>query len=149
MTVFADTLAWVGAGASVVSAVVGFAALYAVFKWFRPKFVARIDERRQAIRLDVVNNGRAAGRVRKVAPVDKQSVELDARYAGLKDSRFVPAEISGHSTWLLILEAQPQTGAFPPGTRLLVAWGRRKQRALKLESTHGVSYHGMESDWPR
>lgn len=148
MTVLADTAAWLGAGAGVIGAVAAVLGLFAVFKWFRPKFRARSDDRRQAIRLDVVNDGRAAGCIRKAAPVDEQLGELNARYAGLNDGRFHAAEVPARSTQLLIIEALPETGEFPSGTRVLVAWGRRKQRVLDLEPSDGVSYYGMGSDWP-
>jgi hypothetical protein len=148
MTVVADTLAWVGAIGGAVGAAVAIISLYGVFKWFRPKFRARIDGRRQGIRVDVVNEGRAEGRIRKVALVDEQLGELDARCAGLNDGRFHPAEIPGRSKWFLIIEALRETGAFPMGARILVAWGRRKERLLELEPTENVIYYGLTSDWP-
>jgi len=148
MTVAAGTVEWVALVVGVVGAVVTVIGLHGDFKWFRPKFRARIDGRRQGIRLDVDNRGRAQGRIRKVVLVDEQLDEWHARYAGLGEGCFHPAEIPARSKWFLFIEAPRETGEFPMGIRILVAWGRRKQRLLELEPSESVSYYGRKSDWP-
>jgi hypothetical protein len=145
----ADTAGWIAAIAAIVAAIATPIAWYTVFKRFRPKFQARIDARRQAIRLDVVNKGRAKGRIRKAAAIDETLVEQKAQYGGLKDGVFYPIEVPGKSTRFLIIEASEESGPFPEGVHVLVAWGSRKERQLTLEPTDNVSYYGMKSDWPK
>jgi hypothetical protein len=148
MTLFADTAGLIGAIAAVIVVPGGIAAALAYFKLFRPKFRARIDGRRQAIRLDVDNKGRGGGRIRTVAAIDAGRGEINAEYPGVSGGS-AAAEIPGRSTWFLILEASPRDGAvFPEGVRVLVRYRRRTERELELEPAPGVSYWGVPSDWP-
>ena len=149
MTLGADTAAWIGIGAGVVSAVAALAGLYAVLKSFRPRLRARIDGRRQAIRVDVANAGRAGGRISGVAVVRPDMEEVDATFAALPDGRFKPAEIPGRSGgWHLIVGADRQSGGFPDDVLVRVSWGLRGERLLEPEPAPDVSYHGMASQWP-
>jgi hypothetical protein len=149
MTVFADTAGWIGAIAAIIGIPAAVAGAIAVFKWFRPEFRARIDGRRQAIRLDVDNKGRASGRIRTVAPVDAELAEIPAEYPGVDGRDSVSAEIPGRSAWFLIIEAAPRESAvFPEDTRVFVRYGRRKERQLELEPAPKVGYWGMNSNWP-
>jgi hypothetical protein len=148
VVVAADTATWIGVAVGIVGALAGIAGLWGVFRWFRPAFRARIDERRQAIRLDVTNKGRAGGWIREVAAIDAQRNELDAAFAGLEGERFRPVELPGHTSWWLILAASRANGPFPEATSVLVRWGRGSERTLAPEKTKGVSYYGMNSQWP-
>lgn len=149
LSIAAIDAAVVGAIAAVVGIPVGVAtAFLGPVKRFRPHAKARIDERRQGIRLDLRNKGRASGRINQVAVVGNGDVELpEARFAGLPGDRFKPAELPARAKRYLIITATPATGAFPPSTRVRVEWGTGKNRTLEPKESKDVAYYGMESDW--
>ena len=138
--------ALVGAVAAVVAAGAAVASLFA-FKRFRPELRATIDSRRQAIRLEVVSKGRATGWIKDVYAMDSKMHVLSVGFAGLAGEAFKAAEIPTNSSWELILAALPTIGAFPPGTRVRVVWGRGKKRDL-VPAEVDVSYFGLNSRWP-
>jgi hypothetical protein len=149
ITVAADTAAWIGAIAGTVAAVAAIAALWGVFRWFKPTFRARVDARRQAIRLDVVNDGRAGGWVNEVAVIGRDAGELNATFFDLEGGDFRRGDIPPHSRWHLIIRA-PRGNPFPADAAVLVKWGRRGTRTLIPEATTGTSYYGekLKSQWP-
>jgi hypothetical protein len=145
LVVAADAAAWLGVAVAVVGVVVS--ALVAVTR-FRPKFTARIDRRRQAIRVDAVNRGRLEGYVHDVAVVDEHDDEHPCEFAGLPDGRFETAKLARARTQYLIIRASRTKGPFPDGVRVKVKWGRKRQRSLTPEPTN-TSYYGedLKSDW--
>lgn len=140
----ADAASWIGALAGVAALGVGSAALTR----FRPSFTARVDRRRQAIRLDVVNRGRATGVVSEVAVIGPTNDELPCDFAGLPDGRFQRAALDGREPKHLIIRARQNTGPFPPDVRVKVVSGRRRTKVLTPLPTN-TSYYGDDllSDW--
>jgi hypothetical protein len=103
----------VGAIGGVIAALAGTATLLTTIKRFRLKLRATIDARRQAIRLEVASKGRASGWIRDVVAIDGNLRVLDVAFAGLTDEAFKAAELPGHSSWELIINALPSNGPFP------------------------------------
>jgi hypothetical protein len=145
--IVADTAAWVAAIAAVATAAVASAAIVVVPR-FRPTFGAYVDARRQGIRLDVVNKGRAAGLVSSVAVVDGKDIEIDARFAGLAKGKFAPAQLQPRASYFLTIEAVKKNGPFPDDARVKVVWGKAKKRTLVPESVGDRAFYGDESNWP-
>lgn len=146
--VIADTVVLIGTIAGVVAAIAGIAALWAIFGWFRPQFDAKIDARRQAIRLGVHNKGFATGQVSEVAVINGRRVDLGPEFFGLEEQRFWAAELPKRSAWHLIIRARRPT-PFPADARVRVRWGKNKVRDLVPEPQE-TSYYGpeMTSQWP-
>jgi hypothetical protein len=146
----ADTATWIGAAAGAVGAVAAVLGLWAVFRRFRPEMTARIDGRRQGIRIDFENRGRAAGRVSRVAIVRGGSMtEVPAEFAGLPEERFRAAELPARSgDWYLIAAAPRTDGAFPEGVRVHARWGLGRRKTIEPEEAPDVGYAGMASQWP-
>jgi hypothetical protein len=132
---------------AIVGAVAAVAALWGVFTRFRPRFEARVDERRQAIRLDVANKGRASGRIGDVTVVDGELVGLPCAFAGLSDGYYA-AEIDGRSNWFLIIEAIREEGPFPEDAQVRVEWGRGPAKLIAVTQEKDTAYFGMKSKWP-
>jgi hypothetical protein len=148
MIVLADTVALLGTIAAIVAAVAGLLALWAVFQRFRLKLDAKFDERRQAIRVEFDNQGRASRFINAVAVVDPKRTEVPATVAGLPDGRFSPTELPGRTSWYLILAADRAAGAFPGQVQVRVEWGRRRTRLISPTTTSGTAYYGLNSKWP-
>jgi hypothetical protein len=145
-----DTIALIGAIAGVVAALAGVIALWAVFRRFKLSIRARIDERRQAIRVDLKNKGRASGQVSEVAVIDQHLVDLDPQFFGLDGDRFRSARLPKQSSWFLIIRDRSANREFPPDARVRVRWGKRKKRDLVPEQVSATSYYGdlLKSEWP-
>jgi hypothetical protein len=137
----------IGAIASVAGALAAVAALWGVFRWFRPTFRARVDERRQAIRLDVANRGRASGWITRVAVIGPDGIHQQTNFAGFTGGQFKAAEVPGRTSWWLIIESTPVAGAFPEHAQVLVE-SRGRRRSIVPEVAAGLSYHGSKSNWP-
>lgn|GEM_PF-3678875 len=145
----ADTAVMIGTIASVVAAVVAVVALWAIFGWFRPRFDAKVDERRQAIKLEIDNKGFVSGQVNEVAVINGRNVDLEPKFFGLDDERFWAAELPRRSSWRLIMRAR-RGNPFPEDARVRIRWGNNKERAVVPEHMNGKSYYGPQvtSQWP-
>jgi hypothetical protein len=148
--VIADTLliaTVVGAIAAVVAAAL---TVWAALRRFRPKIRARIDERRQAIRLDIRNKGGASGQISDLAVIDTNHIDLDPEFFGLADGHFRSARLEPHHSYKLIIRARKESGEFPPNVRVRIGWGKGKIRDFFPTQIKGISYYGpMErSEWP-
>ena len=150
MTVAADTATWIGAIATAVGAVAAIAGvLWNMFRRFRPALRARVDARRQAIRLDVVNDGRAGGWINEVAVTGRDAGDMDATFFDLEGGDFRAAEIPPHSSWYLIIRAA-RGSPFPPDAEVYVEWARRGKCSLEPERVATTSYYAdeLKSLWP-
>jgi hypothetical protein len=134
--------------AAVIAAIAAVAGLAAVFTRFKPRFDAKIDKRRQAIRLEVVNKGRRDGRISNVSVIEPQGTEVPSKFAGLSKSKFHSASLSKGDLWALVIEAE-KGSPFAKDIRIFVkwGWGRWRRKELTPEPAD-TSYHGTESDWP-
>ena len=142
-----ELAAWVGVIIAAVGLVGTAIQVLIGLPWFRPRFKARIDKRRQAIRLDVKNRGRRTGRVNDVLVINSDTVQIPCEFAGLPEGRFQPADIPGRSLRHLILAAVRARGSFPADAEVKVKWGLDKERTVKPKQ-NDAAYYGEDSHWP-
>jgi hypothetical protein len=137
--VAADIAAWIGAAAAVLAIGIPFWVLR-----FRPRFSAKLDERRQGIRLVVDNRGRGSGRVNEVIVVNDVRDAVPSKFPDFPSGRFAPLDVPGRTKHELTIVAAKERGAFAPDVRLVIRWGRRETE-LVPDYTPGVSFHAPDA----
>jgi hypothetical protein len=142
---------WISALSTAALGVLGF--FITVWQWrrtgFSPRFTSRIDARREAIELLIVNTGRAAGIIDQVDVVgaDKEIVD-DAEYEGFANSTFRPLALPATATMRIIIQA-PEGRPFARGIRLLVGVGTSKPKIVTpADAASGIGIFGLTSVLP-
>ncbi len=111
---------------------------------FQPRIEAAIDERRQAIRLDVTNDGEAEGSVSDVAVVDARR-QLPATFPCYRGGEFERTSLGSREHVMVIVHAVPPT-TFPDDARLRVRWSGGKDYFVpKHKDQH---YYGLKPQLP-
>jgi hypothetical protein len=123
---------WISAISTAALGILG--AFITVWQWiksgFRPKLAARIDNRREAIELRVINNGRTVGIVHQVEVLAPNGdIWENVRFEGLTDGQFIPLALPGLASMRLIIES-PQDAPFPRDVQVLVNLGRRRPKRV-------------------
>ena len=129
---------WISA---VSAAALGVAGLFVtLWQWhasgFRPRFTVLIDQRREAVQVQIANRGRAPGVIKTVALVqgdDPTKAEIDAEVRGF-DDRFSPIMLPGLSPMTIVLrvpESAPKGVAFPEDAEVQIEWGAGKRTWLE------------------
>lgn len=142
MTVIAADVAAIAAVAGVVVAIVAMVVSAVVgLQRFRPTFEVAVDERRQAIRLDVVNKGRASGSINSVAVIAPGGMELPAEFPDFRDGKFTSYQLTNDKAVQWTIKAVKDSGSFPADARVLIGWGKGKQRTVTPKHKSDVSYY--------
>jgi hypothetical protein len=128
---------WISAVSTAALGVLGI--FVTIWQWrrsgFCPHMTSRIDHRREAIELQVVNTGRAAGIISQINVVepDPQEEEYvivgDVTFEGFRDEEFRPVTLPALTSMLLIIKA-PANQPFSSDVQLAVGGGTRKPRFL-------------------
>jgi hypothetical protein len=115
---------------------------------FRPHCSVRIDARRQAIRLQIRNRGRANGAIERIVIVDPAGFAINpaASIAGYEGGNFKPTTLPGLSAMSLIITPPLGTTVFPEGVRVKADWGTGE--TTKLPQPVDVGYAGLPSVLP-
>src|SRR3954447_17931580 len=90
---------WIGALSTAVLGLLG--VVVAAWQWrgtgFRPRLTARIDERREAIELRILNKGRGSGAVERILllrpTVGRELVVEDVCFEGFDGGEFKPLSL--------------------------------------------------------
>jgi hypothetical protein len=142
---------WISALSTAALGVLGF--FVTVWQWrrsgYRPRLSARIDGKREAIELMIVNSGRAGGIIDTIEVVrpDDEVVE-DATYEGFRDGAFRPLALPAMASMRIIVQA-PSDRSFPEGVQLLVGVGDGQPRNVPLKHTApNVGLFGLASILP-
>lgn len=138
--------------AGIVGAAVGAAALVltaiGLIVRFRPKFDVAIDERRQAIRVNISNRGRLEGRINEVSILGSGDLEIpSSEFEGLPNGKFHSGRISRKEARSLVIKAEKEK-AFPEGIRVFVKWGLRGKNEILPRQETDISYYGERGSWP-
>ncbi len=123
---------WISAASTAALGVLG--AFITVWQWrrtgFSPHLKSRIDARREAIELLIVNNGRAAGIIDQVDVLNPNNEIMDdTEYEGFKGKAFRPVSLPAMASMRIIIQA-PNGKSFATGARLLVGVGAAKPRIV-------------------
>ncbi len=142
---------WISALSTAALGVLGF--FITVWQWrrtgFSPRLRSRIDARREAIELLIVNTGRAAGIVDQVEVVGADSeIVDDVEYEGFANNRFRPLPLPAMATMRIIVQA-PEGRPFAAGVRLLVGVGTAKPKIVTpAGAAPGLGIFGLTSVLP-
>jgi hypothetical protein len=146
-----STTDWISAGST---AALGFLGLsITVWQWrmtrFRPRLTSRIDARREAIELLIVNRGRASGIVDQVDVLrPSEVIEADAQFEGFTGGAFRPLALPAMASARIIIQA-PQDRTFDAGVMVLVGIGKAEpKRAIPAEVPAGLGLFGLRSVLP-
>jgi hypothetical protein len=114
---------WIAALSTAVLGILGIT--FTGWQWwasrFRPKATARVDARREAIELRVVNRGRGAGVIHRVAVVDRKQLAVPILVEGFSNGDFTPVALPSFSATRLIIMA-PNDATFTAENRVKVEW---------------------------
>jgi hypothetical protein len=124
-----------------------------IWQWtmtrFRPKLSSRIDARREAIELWIVNKGRASGvidRVQILRP-DKK-IEDRAQFESFPDGEYRSFSVPAMASVRIIIQA-PAGVTFAAGVRVLVGVGRAEPKIITpTEIAPGIGLYGLKSVLP-
>jgi hypothetical protein len=138
---------WIGALSAAVLGIFGFT--FTAWQWwvsrFRPKMTARIDARREAIELRVVNRGRGTGVIHRVAVIDRKQFVLPISVEGFSNGAFTPVALPSFSAMHLIIMAS-NDATFTAEIRVKVEWW---DGAKMIEPLHvDVGLYGLKSVLP-
>jgi hypothetical protein len=144
---------WISAIATAALGLFGF--IFTMWQWkasgFKPAISARIEQKRYAVELKIVNTGRAAGYVDSVLVSQRHKgrmIEVDARYEGFPKKEFVPIALPGLASMRLIIEAVDANHPFPRDVTLYVGLGSDDRKAVEPVVTTGVSIYGLRTVLP-
>jgi hypothetical protein len=142
---------WISAISTATLGVLG--AVFGVWQWimakFRPKPSARIDARREAIELWIINKGRATGVIDQIEILlPNEIVEDRARFESFPGNNYRPLSLPAMSSMRIIIQAPPGT-TFDAGTQVSIGMGRTKPKAITpTEITSGLAIYGLKSVLP-
>jgi hypothetical protein len=116
---------------------------------FRPRLESRIDGRREAIELKIINKGRASGIIDQVnVLLPDGRIDTGAVFEGFRDGTFRPLQLPALASMRIIIQA-PQGRAFDPGVQLLVGVGRSRLKVrTPVHVSPGVGLFGLKSVLP-
>lgn len=142
---------WISAISTAALGILG--AVFGIWQWvmakFRPKPSARIDARREAIELWIINKGRATGVIDQIEILlPGEIIEDGARFESFPDNIYRPLSLPAMSSMRIIIQASPGT-TFGAGTQVLVSMGRAKPKTITpTEITSGLAIYGLKSVLP-
>jgi hypothetical protein len=142
---------WISAISTAALGVLGF--FITIWQWrrtgFSPRLRSRIDARREAIELLIVNTGRAAGIIDQVDVLTPDNYIVDdAEYEGFADHAFKPLALPAMASMRIIIQA-PDKQPFALGARLLVGIGAAKPKLVTPAPTAaGLGIFGLTSVLP-
>jgi hypothetical protein len=142
---------WISAVSTAALGVLGF--FITVWQWrrtgFSPRLRARIDARREAIELLILNTGRAAGIIDQVDVVGpKGEIVEDVDFEGFPGTAFRPLGLPAMASMRIIVQA-PKSRSFAPGSRLLVGVGSAKPKlVIPVDAAPGIGIFGLTSVLP-
>jgi hypothetical protein len=111
---------------------------------FRPRIEAAIDGRRQAIRLEITNEGEGEGSVSDGGVVDAHR-ELPATFPCYRDGEFERTPLGSLEHAMVVIHAIPPT-PFPEDVRLRVRWSGGMDHLVPEEP--GESYYNLRPQLP-
>lgn len=116
---------------------------------FRPRLESRIDGKREAVELRVVNKGRASGIIDQVdVLLPDGRIDTGAVFQGFPDGTFRPLQLPALASMRIIIQAPP-TRTFDPGVQLLVGIGRSRPKELTpVQVSQGGGLFGLKSILP-
>jgi hypothetical protein len=143
--------AWISAISTAVLG--GLGAVFTYWQWrmsrFRPKLSSRIDAKREAIELLIVNKGRASGIIDRVQILRPNGrIEGKTEFEGFPDDAYRPLSLPAMSSMRIIIQA-PEGVNFDPGVRVIVGVGRAEPKVISpSEITSEIGLYGVRSVLP-
>lgn len=140
---------WISAVSTASIGVLGF--LITIWQWrkmgFSPRLAARIDPRREAIDLHIVNTGRAGGIIDQIDVLgpDNEIIE-DAVFEGFAGDGFRPMALPAMASMRVIIQA-PENRTFAAGVTLHVDVGANKPKAISPAASE-LGIYGLTSVLP-
>jgi hypothetical protein len=142
---------WISAVSTAALGVLG--TFITVWQWrltkFRPKLSSRIDARREAVELVIVNKGRASGIIDQVDVLGSDdSIETDVSYEGFSDGSFRPVPLPALSSMRIVIQA-PAGRTLSSGVQLLVGIGKARPKVIvPVRGPASVGLFGLRSVLP-
>jgi hypothetical protein len=138
---------WISAVSAAALGILG--AFVTIWQWrrtgFSPKIRPRIDDRRQAIEVQIINTGRAGGIINQVDVVvpgqerNEDDVVDGVAFKGFTDEKFRPVALPAMASMLIVIRA-PADDPFAANVRVLVDVGAaRPKRASPVSTNLGLA----------
>jgi hypothetical protein len=145
---------WISAVSTAALGILG--AFVTIWQWhrssFRPKIRPRIDNRRQAVEVQIINTGRAGGIVNQVDIVvpgqarNEFDVVDGVAFKGFTDEKFRPVALPALASMLIVIRA-PADQPFATSVRVLVDVGAARPKKVSPVSTN-LGLAGLASILP-
>jgi hypothetical protein len=133
---------WISAVSTAALGILG--SFVTIWQWsrtgFGPKIKPRIDQRRQAIEVQIINTGRAGGIINQidiVTPGQKRKeydVVDEVAFKGFPEEVFRPVALSAMTSMLIVIRA-PAGHPFAADVRVLVDVGAKRPEIVTPAST--------------
>jgi hypothetical protein len=142
---------WISALSTASLGVLGF--FVTVWQWrrtgYRPRLTARVDGKREAIELMIVNTGRAGGIIDVVEVLRPDGEVVEAvECEGFPQGAFRPLALPAMASMRIIIQSPPDQ-SFPDGVRLAVGTGSGRPREITPTPTApNVGLFGLTSVLP-
>ena len=145
---------WISAVSTAALGVLG--AFVTIWQWrrtgFSPKIRPRVDNRRLAIEVQIVNTGRAGGIINQVDVVvpSQERKEYDVvdgvAFKGFTDEKFRPVALPAMASMLIVIRA-PAGHPFAANVRVLVDVGAEHPKKVRPATTN-LGLAGLASVLP-
>jgi hypothetical protein len=142
---------WISAISTAALGVLG--VFITIWQWsmtrFRPKLSSRIDARREAIELLIVNKGRASGIIDRVQIRRPNKTIYDrAQFESFPGNEYRPLSLPAMASMRIIIQAPPKS-VFDAGVQVVVGVGYAEPKVITpTEITSGLGLYGLKSVLP-
>jgi hypothetical protein len=142
---------WISAISTAALGVLG--VFITIWQWsmtrFRPNLSSRIDARREAIELLIVNKGRASGIIDRAQIRRPNKTIYDrAQFESFPGNEYRPLSLPAMASMRIIIQAPPKS-IFDAGVQVVVGVGYAEPKVITpTEITSGLGLYGLKSVLP-